>query len=118
MVLLLYAYILSRTSLDEGEFLVEDPDGDRMIIEVASELEAVEELVELHGKGEVRWIGGLIETYDNEFGFRFTPESIVVAEYTAEGLQAVFFETIGKNLTYWQGLGHVYIEGRVIRVPS
>jgi len=41
-----------------------------------------------------------------------------VANFTAEGLQAVYYETIRNNLTYWQGLGHVYVEGRVVRIPT
>jgi hypothetical protein len=117
MLLLLYVYTVSRIGLGEGEFLVEDPSGDRMIVE-AVEPGTIDILTRLHDTGESKWIGGLIETFDNQFGFRFKPDTIVVANFTAEGLQVVYYEAIRDNLTYWQGLGHVYIKGRVVRVPS
>ena len=117
MLLLLYAYMISRVELGEGEFLVEDPSGDRMIVE-AVDPEAIDHLVRQHGTGETKWVGGLIETFDNDYGFRFRPDTVVVANLTAGGLQAVYYDTISENLTYWQGLGQVYIEGRVVRMPS
>jgi len=33
------------------------------------------------------WIGGIIEEYDNYWGFRFNPDTIVIAEITIEGAQ-------------------------------
>jgi hypothetical protein len=118
LIILLYGYIATRLNLGEGEFMVEDPGGDRLIIEVAPGLDAIDDLLDMHRSGGTRWVGGRIERYDNRFGFRFDPETIVVANFTAEGLQAVFFETIQNNFTYWQGLGHVYIEGRVVKAPA
>jgi hypothetical protein len=118
LVVLLYSYISSRAGLGEGEFLVEDPSGDRMVIEVGPGLEAVDSLIEMHESGDPRWVGGSIEEHDSKFGFRFKPETVVVSEITAEGLQAVYYETIQENLTYWKGLGYVYIEGKVIGVPD
>lgn len=112
-------YFLSRPILGAGEFLVEDPAGDRMIIEVdLGRQEAIDALIEMHRTGQRKWVGGEIESFDNEFGFRFKPNTIIVADFTAEALQAVRYRTIQEDFTYWQGLGTVYIEGGVLAVPG
>ena len=46
------------------------------------------------------WIGGIIEEYDNYWGFRFNPETIVVAEITIEGAQSNI-KAISQDLNYW-----------------
>ncbi|MEJ2242430.1 MAG: hypothetical protein P8Y18_09855 [Candidatus Bathyarchaeota archaeon] len=46
------------------------------------------------------WIGGIIEQYDNFWGFRFKPDSIVVAQITVEGAQSNI-KAISENLNYW-----------------
>ena len=118
LVAALLWYISTRTALGEGEFLVEDPRGDRMVVLVDAERnETIDALMEMHRTRKPKWVGGRIEIYDNEFGFRFKPETVIVAQYTAEGLQAVYYHVIQEDFDYWQGLGFVYIEGRVRRVP-
>jgi len=98
-------------------FLVEDPDGDRMIIQVnPSRREAIEALTEMSKTGERKWVGGEIERFENEFGFRFKPDTIVVAEVTAEGLQASKYKYIQQDFEYWKGLGTIYISGKVVEV--
>lgn len=46
------------------------------------------------------WIGGFIELYDNFWGFRFSPDSIVIAEITIEGAQSNI-SGISRDLDYW-----------------
>ncbi|PVX26297.1 MAG: hypothetical protein CW691_01830, partial [Candidatus Bathyarchaeum sp.] len=46
------------------------------------------------------WIGGIIEEYDNHWGFRFNPDTIVIAEITIEGAQANI-QAISNDLNYW-----------------
>jgi len=46
------------------------------------------------------WIGGIIEEYDNYWGFRFNPDTIVIAEITIEGAQATI-QAISNDLDYW-----------------
>ena len=46
------------------------------------------------------WIGGILEKYDNYWGFRFGPDSIVVAEITIEGAQSNI-QGISGDLNYW-----------------
>lgn len=111
-------YYLADTSPPREGFLVEDPDGDRMGIQVdPSRKEAIDALREMHGTGEAKWVGGEIESFENEFGFRFKSDSIVVADLTAEGAQAVFYRTIQGDFAYWQAFGVVYVEGKVVSTP-
>ncbi|MFQ5907646.1 MAG: hypothetical protein ACE5JE_02285 [Thermoplasmata archaeon] len=118
VIALSWYYFLDSSTPREG-FLVEDPGGDRMEIRVdPSRQEARDALGEMHGTGEARWVGGEIESFENEFGFRFRPDTIVVADITAEGAQAVYYRTIQGNFTYWLAFGVVYIEGTVILTPS
>jgi len=112
-------FLLSRPSLGPGEFLVEDSSGDRMVIQVdLSRDDAIRALTEMCEAGRPRWVGGKLEVFANKFGFRFKPDTVVVAEFTAEGLQASKYRTIQADFDYWRGLGTVYILGRVVRTPT
>jgi hypothetical protein len=46
------------------------------------------------------WIGGIIEEYDNHWGFRFKPNTINIAEITIEGAQSNI-KGISQDLNYW-----------------
>lgn len=46
------------------------------------------------------WIGGIVEEYDNYWGFRFNPDTIVIAQITIEGAQSNI-QAISENLNYW-----------------
>ena len=46
------------------------------------------------------WIGGIVEEYDNYWGFRFKPDSIVIAEITIKGAQSNI-QAISQDLNYW-----------------
>lgn len=46
------------------------------------------------------WIGGFVEIYDNFWGFRFSTDSIIVAEITIEGAQSNIAGISG-DLDYW-----------------
>ncbi|MFQ6013083.1 MAG: hypothetical protein ACE5LS_05510 [Thermoplasmata archaeon] len=111
-------YYLADLSPPREGFLVEDPNGDRLEIRVdPSRQEAIDALMEMHVTGESKWVGGEIESFENEFGFRFKPNTIVVADLTAEGAQAVFYRTIQDDFAYWQAFGAVYVEGNVVFTP-
>lgn len=110
-------YLSGRPPSHRG-FLVEDLTGDRLDVEVAPDrTEARNALRALYTSGERRWIGGEVEPFDNDYGFRFRPDSVVVAEVTAEGLQAGSFREIGQDLGYWQSLGTIYVFGSVAAPP-
>ena len=48
-------------------------------------------------------------------GFRFKPETVAVAEVTAEGLQATI-QYISENLDYWLDLGLAYVDAKVTEI--
>lgn len=98
-------------------FTIADPDGDQMTFRVSSsKQETFDALTEMSKTGEEKWIGGEIQTHENAYGFRFKPDTVIVSEITAEGLQASKFKSIQEDLTYWSELGTVYISGRVVSV--
>ncbi len=110
--------ILLPPRLGEGEYLVEDLVGDTMVVTVdPAREEALAALEEMASTGESMWVGGEVEPFDNAFGFRFEPDTVAVAEVTAEGLQAGSYQSIQDDLAYWQGLGMVYIWGKVVAAP-
>lgn len=111
-------YLVDLSPSREG-FLVDDPDGNRVEILVDStRQEAIDALMEIHVTGDAKWVGGEIESFESEFGFRFKPDTMVVADITAEGAQAVFYRTIQDDFTYWQAFGVVYIWGTVSAIPT
>jgi hypothetical protein len=65
------------------------------------------------------WIGGVVEDYDNYWGFRFDPDTIVVAEITVEGGQSSI-RGISDDLDYWKNTwqNQVYVLARVTEVHS
>ena len=54
--------------------------------------------------------------YDNRWGFRFDPNNVTVAEFTAEGLQATI-RYISENLDYWLD-GWAYVHAKVTEIHS
>jgi len=72
-------------------------------------------LVGMHGDGSRLWVGGVVERYANGWGFRFRPDTVRVAEITAEGLQSTI-RGISEDLDYWLGLGWAYVYAGVVEV--
>ncbi len=98
--------------------VIEDEEGNRIAVEPLSD-EVWSKLVELFHSGEMMWIGGKVEVFINiqpdeyyRWGFRFKPETITVAEVTAEGLQATI-QDISENLDYWLDIGQAYVFAKV-----
>jgi len=63
------------------------------------------------------WIGGIVEEYDNKWGFRFKPETIIVAEITIEGAQSNI-QGISDDLNYWINVWakETYVLARVTEI--
>ena len=59
------------------------------------------------------WIGGVVQRYDNKWGFRFKPETIIIARITIEGAQATI-RFISENIDYWLNFGIAYVGSTVI----
>ncbi len=95
--------------------VIRDSKGDHIAVESTSD-EVWNQLVELYQNKTVRWVGGVVEEYDNKWGFRFKPETITVAEITAEGAQS-WIRGISEDLDYWMNLGWVtYVSARVTEI--
>ena len=78
---------------------IEDVNGDRMAVEPTSAA-VWQQLADLKQNQTRKWVGSVIVRYDNEWGFRLSPDNVTVAEATAEGLQATI-RYISENLGYW-----------------
>lgn len=96
--------------------VIEDVNGDRMAVEPTSD-SVWSELVGMRQDGTSMWVGGIVERYGNSWGFRFKPDTVTVAEVTAEGLQATI-EFISSDIGYWENLGWAYVSSRIVEVPS
>jgi len=94
--------------------VIEDSNGDRMAVEPIDDHVWLE-LVQLNQNGTRMFVGGIVERYDNKWGFRFKPDSVRVAEVTAEGLQATI-RLISADIDYWLNLGWAYISAKVIEI--
>ena len=94
--------------------VIEDLNGHHIAVEPASD-DVWNQLVRLNGNGTSMWIGGIVEEYGNKWGFRFKPETVAVAEVTAEGLQATI-QYISENLDYWLDLGLAYVDAKVTEI--
>jgi hypothetical protein len=95
--------------------VITDREGSLMAVEPASNA-VWRQLTELYQNKSARWVGGIVEMYENKWGFRFKPENVTVAEFTAEGLQATI-RYISENMDYWLG-GWAYVSARVIEAHS
>jgi hypothetical protein len=96
--------------------VIEDIDKDRIAVEPTSNV-TWSELLKLYQDGTRMWIGGIVEKYDNKCGFRFKPDTIIIAQFTAEGLQATI-KLISSNIDYWTNLGYAYVGAKVIETHS
>jgi hypothetical protein len=95
--------------------IIMDREGSQIAVEPVRD-EVWEKLVQLHQNKSLRFVGGIVERYENKWGFRFKPENVTIAEITAEGLQATV-RYISENLDYWLG-GWAYISSRVVEAHS
>lgn len=66
---------------------------------------------------EIKWVGGKVEKYSNRWGFRFKPDTIAVADITAEGAQT-WIRDISENFDYWANTftQNVYVHAKVIEI--
>lgn len=94
------ASYLSKTRHDTERWVV-IVDSHKDIIAVETTSQQVWDTLEALSLNQTEmWIGGLVEEYDNYWGFRFRPDSIVIAEITIEGAQSNI-QGIGGDLNYW-----------------
>lgn len=96
--------------------VIKDVNGDIMAVEPANN-ETWNYLVQLNKNGTRMWVGGVLEKYDNKWGFRFRPENVTVAQFTAEGLQATI-KYISENIDYWLDLKWAYVNSKITEIHS
>jgi len=115
--------VLVWTRLEYSSATRHDTDRWAVLQDVEGTLLAVEptrdavwhQLVALHANGSRMWVGGVVQRYANKWGFRFTPETILVAQVTIEGAQATI-RYISENLEYWLTFGVAYVGAIVLDV--
>nr|MDO8132619.1 hypothetical protein [Candidatus Njordarchaeum guaymaensis] len=95
--------------------VIEDREGSRMAVEPMND-EIWDKITQLYQNQSTRFLGGIVERYENKWSFRFKPENVTVAEFTAEGLQANI-RYISEHLEYWLG-GWAYVAARVTETHS
>ncbi|WGM88762.1 MAG: hypothetical protein NUK63_07520 [Candidatus Bathyarchaeum tardum] len=107
----------NKTKHETGRWaLITDSKGDIIAVETNS-LQVWSELKNLQQNQTEMWIGGIIEEYNNYWGFRFDPDTIVIAEITIEGAQANI-QAISDDLDYWINTwqNEVYVFAKVTEI--
>ena len=91
---------LSKTVHETNRWTVlMDSKGDILAVETTND-EVWRTLKNLHQNQTAMWIGGVVEEYNNHWGFRFKPETIIAAQITIEGAQSNI-QGISGDLDYW-----------------
>jgi heme/copper-type cytochrome/quinol oxidase subunit 2 len=108
---------LSKTKHETDSWaVIEDSKGDIIAIETLDP-NVWDILVDIRNNETERWIGGIVEEYDNHWGFRFRPDSIIVAQITIEGAQSNI-QGISGDLNYWINVWakETYVLSKVIEI--
>ena len=79
--------------------VVKDSKGDIISLETMND-QVWHQLVDLHQNQTKMWIGGVVERYNNAWGFRFKPGTIIIAQITIEAAQSNI-KGISQDLDYW-----------------
>lgn len=79
--------------------VITDSKGDIIAVETTSDT-VWSQLVQLHQNQTQMWIGGVVEEYSNTWGFRFKPDTIIIAQITIEAAQSNI-RGISEDLDYW-----------------
>jgi cell division protein FtsL len=109
---------LSKIHETDRWAVIQDSKGDIIAIETSNN-EAWNTLSDLFQNQTEMWIGGIVEEYNNKWGFRFDPNTIIVAQFTIEGAQS-YIQGISEDLDYWINTWgtYTYVFARVIEVNS
>ncbi|UCD96430.1 MAG: hypothetical protein JSV35_08080 [Candidatus Bathyarchaeota archaeon] len=108
---------LSKTKHDSDRWaVIRDSNGDIIAVESTDD-ETWNTLQDLRQNQTEMWIGGIIESYDNKWNFRFRPDTIIVARFTVEGGQSNI-QGISTDLDYWINIWtkETYVLATVIEI--
>jgi hypothetical protein len=105
----------SATKHDTNRWaVIRDVEGSMLAIETTDNT-VWNQLVQLHQNGTEMWIGGVVERYGNKWGFRFNPDTIIIAQFTIEGAQTTI-RFLSEDIDYWINFGIAYIGSTVIEI--
>lgn len=79
--------------------VISDSRGDIIAVET-NDQQIWNTIVDLNKNKTTMWIGGIVQLYGNKWGFRFNPNTIVIAEITIEGAQSNIIG-ISNDIDYW-----------------
>ncbi len=95
-----YVDYLGKTVHDTNRWaVITDSKGDVISVETIND-QVWSQLVRLQQNRTPMWIGGVVEEYNNTWGFRFNPETITIAQITIEAAQSNI-KGISQDLDYW-----------------
>ena len=96
--------------------VIQDTKNDVIAVETSGE-DIWISLKNLNQNQSEMWVGGIVEEYDNHWGFRFDPDTIITAEITIEGAQSNI-QGISEDLNYWINVWtkQVYVLAKVIEI--
>jgi hypothetical protein len=96
--------------------VIQDSKNDIIAVETSDE-DVWISLKNLYQNKSEMWIGGIVEEYDNYWGFRFDPNTIIIAEITIEGAQSNI-QGISGDLNYWTKVWtkQAYVLAKVIEI--
>jgi len=93
--------------------VIRDSHGSTIQLYVIDE-EVWQKLQTMKQQGLHKWVGGrLLRDSQSTLGFRFDPETVVVADVTAETFQT-WLQDISDRLEYWLGVGIAYVWAEVL----
>lgn len=92
-------------------FVIKDINGDTLKVE-NNNIEAQELAENMSESGEWKWIGGKVVPYDSEWGFRFDPDTITMADNVDEKLETNL-QTININPDHWSQFERVFVWAKV-----
>ena len=112
-----YLNYLNKTVHETGRWaVIMDSHGEIIAIETTSD-EVWDQLLDLYESKEERWIGSMVEEYENAWGFRFRPDTIIIATIAIEGAQSTI-QGISGDLDYWINTwaNVAYVMARVVEI--
>ncbi len=108
---------LSKTKHETDRWaVIMDSKGDIIAVETTND-DIWNTIGGLHQNQTQMWIGSIVEKYDNKWGFRFNPETIIVAQITIEGAQSNI-RGISEDLDYWTNVWtkETYVLAKVVEI--
>jgi hypothetical protein len=94
--------------------VIQDVDGSMLAIETTDNA-LWNQFVQLQKNGTKMWLEGVVERYNNKWGFRFNPVTIIIALFTIEGAQTTI-HFLSEDIEYWINFGIAYIGSKIIEV--